>query len=142
MKSHILILFVVLAFNSISFSQFEWDHTSGPFGSLLSSIYSNEKYAFVPTSDFLFRTADGIEWEKLDQEVTYLMCTYHDTLLSVLHNGVLNAMVLKLSYDNGQTWISKPLPAEITNADDIIMTSHGIYIAQGISDQIFKSVEL
>src|SRR5687768_3800052 len=142
MKSLLRVLLVILAFSNISFSQFEWDHTSGPLGSLFSSIYSNEKYAFVPTSDFLFRAADGIEWEKLDHKVTYLMCTYHDTLLSVLNNGVLNAMTLKLSYDNGQTWISKLLPAEITNADDIVMTSHGIYIAQGISDQIFQSIDL
>ncbi len=142
MKNLIVLLFLLGGFTGITQTQFNWEHTSGPFGSVLSFIYSNDLYAFIPEDDFLYRSADGISWEKLVHPVSFFMGVYKDTLVNILYTPNLDTLHLQLSYDNGDSWIIKDLPDQFTSPDDIVMTSHGIYFAQSHKDLLFKSTDL
>ncbi len=135
-----LILFCI--FNGKLLSQFNWKNTGGPFGSGQSFLFSNDKYAFTPENEFLYRTSDGLSWEKIEHPVSIFMAVYKDTLLNVLRNESLDTMRLQLSFDNGDNWTVKILPNEFTIPDDIVMCSSGIYFLQSNKDLLFRSQDL
>ena len=125
----------------ISSAQFTWQHTDGPFGSVISFIYANDKYAFVPADDFLFRSADGISWEKLEHPVSTKMSMYGDTIVNLLMNTTLDTIFLQLSNDNGESWIVKKLPESFLLSTEIRMCSHGIYISSRSDKTLMKSTD-
>jgi|GEM_PF-3294410 len=139
---HFTLLFILAFSSGIITAQFSWEHTDGPFGSVLSSIYSNDQYAFIPEDDFLYRSTDGLSWEKIDHPVSFIMFVYQDTLLNILYNEDADSLRLQLSYDNGITWVVKDLPEDFNVSDDIVMTTHGIYLSQGNNDLLFRSTDL
>ena len=136
-----LAYFIFCLLPTISFAQFNWQHTSGPFGSVLSFIYANDKYAFAPADDFLFRSADGITWEKLEHPVSIEMSTYGDTIVNLLKNTAQDTIFLQLSYDNGESWIVKTLPESFLHSRDIRMCSHGIYITSNSNKTLVRSTD-
>ncbi len=140
----ILIFFCcIFSFNSgLLLSQTSWLHTNGPQGSILSGLYSNEKFAFIAEQDFLFRTADGIHWEKIEHTGPYLLATHKDTLLHPLYNSLLHKMRLQVSTDNGDSWIIKDLPELITSYESLAMYNHGIYWVQASKNLLFRSTDL
>ncbi len=136
-----LAIFTLCLLPSISSAQLNWEHTSGPFGSVISFIYANDKYAFVPADDFLFRSADGISWEKLEHPVSIAMSTYGDTIVNLLKNTILDTIFLQLSYNNGESWIVKTLPESFLHSTDIRMCSHGIYISSNSNKTLVRSTD-
>ena len=136
-----LAVYIFCLFPFISSAQFTWQHTDGPFGSLLSFIYSNDKYAFIPADDFLFRSANGISWEKLEYPVSIEMSTYGDTIVNLLKNTTLDTIFLQLSFDNGESWIVKKLPESFLYSTDIRMCSHGIYISSNSDKTLARSTD-
>ena len=142
MKNLILVLFCLsLHFNDAA-AQLGWEHTDGPFGSLQSTIYSNDQYAFVPGGEFLFRTSDGFTWEKIESPVSASIHVYHDTIIQIPYNSNPDSLRLLLSFDNGDTWVQKDLPVEIGYTNDFVMTPHGIYIAETNDNLLFRSTDL
>src|SRR6187402_1942335 len=140
--AYFILLWFFASSSGIITAQFSWEHTDGPFGSVLSSIYSNDQYAFIPEDDFLYRSTDGLSWEKIDHPVSFIMFVYQDTLLNILYNEDADSLRLQLSYDNGITWVVKDLPEDFNVSDDIVMTTHGIYLSQGSTDLLFRSTDL
>ncbi len=136
-----LAIFTICLLPSISSAQLNWEHTSGPFGSVISFIYANDKYAFVPADDFLFRSADGISWEKLEHPVSIYMSTHGDTIVNLLKNTTLDTIFLQLSYDNGESWIVKMLPESFLHSSDIRMCSHGIYVTSNTNKTLARSTD-
>ncbi len=142
MKKVIIILTLVVYYPVKSFGQFTWQHTDGPFGSLLSSLYSNDKYAFLPEKDFLYRSGDGLSWEKLEHPVSFYMDVYGDTLVNLLRIENKDTLLLQLSYDNGESWDVKILPQDLLHAKEIKMCSHGIYLEQSGKKVLARSTDL
>ncbi len=136
-----LAIFINCLLPFISYAQLNWEHTSGPFGSVISFIYANDKFAFVPADDFLFRSADGITWEKLEHPVSIEMSTYGDTIVNLLKNTTQDTIFLQLSYNNGESWIVKTLPESFLHSTDIRMCSHGIYITSNSNKTLVRSTD-
>jgi hypothetical protein len=138
---YLLLLFVFS--ETYVFAQTSWEHTDGPFGSVLSSIYSNDQYAFIPEDDFLYRSSDGINWEKIEHPVSYLISVYKDTLVNLYRDEALQKMIFQVSVDNGETWDAKDPPAQVTGYGvSMVITGHGIYLSKPDEDLFYKSTDL
>jgi len=142
MKNFLCCFILTCFFTGKSFSQFDWKNTGGPYGSGSSFIYSNDTYAFIPENDFLYRSDDGIHWEKLEHRVSDHLGVYHDTLANTFRDESLGLIRFQISFDNGVNWVEKNLPNEISDLEDMVMCSHGIYVAQGLKAKIYKSSDL
>ena len=125
-----IICFAMIFLPGSIFSQFSWEHTNGPSGSILSLLNSNEKYAFIQEEDFLFRTTDGLIWEKINHAGPSIFAIYKDTLIQRLYNSSQQLAQLQISTDNGVNWFQKDLPANIYPVSDIAMSSQGIFLTQ------------
>lgn len=136
----IFILLLILPFNLIA--QFTWSHTNGPFGSQGSPIFSNDTYAFVPSEDFLFRSIDGIHWEKLDHPVSSYMAVYEDTLVNLIYDASGDSMRFQSSANNGESWNFKRSPTQVTRFIEIKMSRHGVYVNDWKNNYIYKSTDL
>ncbi len=136
------IIALVLIKTSIGQNEYQWVHTDGPPGGApgggIAFVYSNSSYAFIPSGDFLFRSNDGVSWEKLNQEVGYL-CGVDDDRIVNLFRDSSGIMRIRLSKNNGQSWEIKGIPSSITYHGSIAVCSHGIYIAQGNYSLLFQS---
>lgn len=135
----IFLLLLCTAYFTIN-AQFNWEHLSGPPGSSYSRIFSNDKYAFIPEGDFLYRSADGITWEKINHKVSDFICVYYDTLFSI--GKVENSPFLQYSTDQGEHWIIEHLPDEISDFGDLAKCAHGLYIAQDKDSILYRSTDL
>lgn len=137
LKGFLLIIFFL---PQIGFTQFSWEHLSGPPGSAYSRIFSNDNYAFIPEGDFLYRSADGISWEKINHKVSDFMCVYGDTIVNILTEAA--NLSLQHSFDQGENWLSGNLPSGLSPTGGLVMCSHGVYISNDHDSIIYKSNDL
>ncbi|HEY3386812.1 MAG TPA: hypothetical protein VGK46_09895, partial [Saprospiraceae bacterium] len=137
LKGFLLIIFFL---PQIGFTQYSWEHLSGPPGSAYSRIFSNDNYAFIPEGDFLYRSADGVSWEKINHKVSDFMCVYGDTIVNILTDAA--NLSLQHSFDQGENWLGGNLPAGIIRTGDLAMCSHGIYIANGPDSILYRSNDM
>jgi photosystem II stability/assembly factor-like uncharacterized protein len=135
-------LLLVYLLPSLVFAQLNWEHTDGPPGARASRIFANDNYAFIPEDDFLYRSADGMQWKKLEQPVTSYFAVYNDTLVNLRYDESAEQLFFQISPDNGDTWTIKEVPAQIRRFFDIGMCSHGIYWISWDKDLLYKSIDL
>ncbi len=132
------VIFILLSLRG--YSQFTWEHTDGPFGSVLSILYANDDFIFSPEVDFIFRSADGIHWEKLNHPGTTIFAVTKDTLGTLVRDQQNNKIQLHLSLDNGENWIIRDLPAPFTDYNVNIVFSGSIISLGNFNRQsIFRS---
>jgi len=142
MRKLFLLILLLIAITGKSFSQFNWEHTNGPPGAILAYLYTNEKYAFVPQLDFLFRTPDAMHWEKVLPTQTGHLAIHKDTIISPFWDSNLEQMRLQISTDNGDHWLIRDVPDEILNYGSIAICKHGIYWRQSGNRGLFHSTDL
>ena len=131
-------IFILLSIRG--YAQFTWEHTDGPFGSVLSILYANDDFIFSPEDDFIFRSADGIHWEKLNHPGTIIFAVTNDTLGTLVRNQQTKKIQLHLSLDNGENWIIRDLPAPFTDYNVNIVFSGSIISLGNFNHQsIFRS---
>jgi len=131
MKNLICTLALLCFLVATASSQFDWKTTGGPFGSGSSLLFSNETYAFIPENDFLYRSQDGIHWGNIERNVSEYMFVHDDTLINIVKEKTSGLFRFQISVDDGDSWTVKSLPNGIDTYGDVIMCSHGIYLAQG-----------
>jgi len=142
MKQLLFWIILTILFKVNGTSQFNWEHTDGPPGAILAYLYSNEKYAFVPQADFLFRTPDALHWEKTSPTPTGHLAIHKDTIVTPLWDADLEQMKLQISVDNGDHWVIKDVPDEIVYYGSLAMCQHGIYWRQRNNIGLFHSSDL
>jgi len=142
MKHNLLLAFLAAGCFFPAAAQFNWEHTGGPNGGSQWSIWSNDDYAFYTDEYFLYRTDDGINWEKFPENSIWPLAMHGSILVGQFYpdNSLAYNLptVLKISYNNGETWskINKPPVSVISR---IAVCSHGIYIPQGAQHIIHRS---
>jgi hypothetical protein len=141
MKSLIRLLLAVCFLPQVGFAQFTWEHTDGPFGSRSYPIVSNDTYAFMPAEDFLYRSADGVEWEKIDHPVSVYLAVYKDTLVNLVYDETMDTLGFQISTDHGQVWTSKRAPASTKRWMDIVMCRNGIYWKAWNNNLLYSSTD-
>lgn len=139
-KYNFLIIGCILP--SLVFAQLNWEHTEGPPGARASHIFANDNYAFIPEDDFLYRSSDGIQWEKLEFPGSSYFTVYKDTLVGLKYDENAEQLFFQISPDNGDTWTIKEVPAQLRRFFDIGMCSHGIYWISWDKDLLYKSADL
>lgn len=143
MKNFIALLPTLIVAYGITHAQFNWVNTGGPDGSLQSSILSNENYAFVPEYDYLYRTADGVNWEAIQHNVYGRLAIHNDTLANFLFDQDPVSGHIQFSFDNGSTWIVKEIPNELDDPSaDMVLCSHGLYVYIISSNLLYHSTDL
>ncbi len=113
MKNLLFICTILFISSGTIKSQFTWVHTNGPYGSVFSNILSNDQYAFVPAGDFLYRSPDGKNWEKLEHQVSYYASIWKDTLATLIDNPVSQQKELHISTDQGLHWTVHSVPPKV-----------------------------
>ena len=107
---------------------------------MLSILYANDDFIFSPEDDFIFRSADGIHWEKLNHPGTIIFAVTNDTLGTLVRNQQTKKIQLHLSLDNGENWIIRDLPAPFTDYNVNIVFSGSIISLGNFNHQsIFRS---
>jgi len=135
----------LLAFQStLLFAQFNWEHTGGPFGGVFTRIYANDEYAFVSDRYYLYRSADGMNWEQLPVS-DVLPLAANGSKLAAKSNGNFvppsGPIMFIVSEDNGDTWVQRTMPPGYEEFDDIFWCSHGIYIPNPKEDFFYRSTD-
>ncbi|HSF89651.1 MAG TPA: T9SS type A sorting domain-containing protein [Saprospiraceae bacterium] len=125
----------------VGFAQFNWQHTDGPFGSRSYPIVSSDHFAFLPAGDFLYRSSNGMQWEKIDQPVSTYLAVYKDTLVNLIYNEATDTLSFQISTDHGQNWTSKRAPASIRRWMDIVMCRYGIYWKSWDDNLLYSSTD-
>ena len=127
-KSTTLLLLATIA--NCLFAQFDWEHTSGPEGGTSFGVFSNEEYAFYPGRYFLYRTSDGVSWEKINEGTLWPMSVNGSTLVAKKHaeNAIwTEPSIWKISTDNGTNWSEMNDPPDVLNVSKMVICDHGIY---------------
>ena len=128
MRNTLLPFFILFATFSTSFGQFNWKPIGGPDGGGFSIIQSNDQYLFYANNYKLYRSADGIHWEKLDSGPSYIRAINNHTLVGYYSNFYsTTGKTLKISTDNGVSWQPLNTPQEST-LWYIGLTSEGIFL--------------
>jgi len=133
-----LYFLIVFGINS-GWTQFNWLHTDGPFGCYANKLFCNNKYVFLPEDDFLYRSTDGISWEKLIHPVSSVFAVYGDTIACEFYDDSLQLMKVFVSGDNGDSWSESYLPAQIQYYGSMAICHKGIYLAHGHNDYYYHS---
>lgn len=138
-----LLLFFILFANSITSAQFNWEHTDGPEGGSTWYIYNNDDYAYYPDEYYLYRTVDGINWEKIPEPGLWPIATYGEKLVAQAFQGNtfygIYPRLLKISTDNGSNWSTVNYPQGISSFTSIAWCSHGIYIPRNWQQKLYRS---
>ncbi len=134
----------LLSFVFISNAQIQWVHTNGPEGGHSSKVYSNKDFAFFSDAYFLYRTADGINWEKFSQGNLWPMAVNDQKLASFqgygYNYGPPDDIQFMVSYDNGMSWQTGNLaPTDRGTLYPVMVCSHGIY--GGAGNIMYKTVD-
>lgn len=120
-----------------------WQHTQGPEGGGVAPIYNNDSFAFYTDEFYLYRSADGIQWEQLPYGNLWPMAVSNDKLAALQGVGFGNYPNNRrfiVSYDQGVTWLEGTLPPTPTGGfTDMAVCSHGIYVPYGQGGYIFRS---
>lgn len=122
----VLVLFLALP---SAFGQFNWMPLDGPEGAGHGSLCSNDNYMFFTSTYYLFRTSDGVNWEKLPNGPKDIVDIQGDKLLGLFPTT-------KISFDNGNQWQSINIPANCYPWGTIL-TNEGIFAHNGT--QIFHT---
>ncbi|MFK7808812.1 MAG: WD40/YVTN/BNR-like repeat-containing protein, partial [Saprospiraceae bacterium] len=142
MKKSLLLFFVLFSSTIIS-AQFIWDHTEGPEGGATWYMYNNDNYAFYPDEYFLYRTDDGINWEKIPEPALWPIAAYGEKLVAQAFQGNIYhpfyPRLLKISDDNGSSWQTVNHPLESNSITNITWCSHGIYVPVNWQDKLYRS---
>jgi len=139
-------LFTLLSFLFLPslFAQFNWQHTDGPNGGSQWNIWYNDNYAFYSDEYFLYRTSDGVSWEKFPESAIWPLATHGSDLVGQCYEGnsfaYTQPVKLKVSHDDGETWIEGTLPPALSYITKLAFCSHGIYTAN-LSEQIIYRSE-
>lgn len=121
-------------------SQFQWKHTDGPMGSAVSALYANDSFLFAPEIDFLYRSHDGMTWEKLDAQVGSSWGINNQIMASLFRDS-LKEIKISLSLDQGEHWEFKNAPVNLKSGS-IAVSTHGIYITEGSQSKLYRSQDL
>jgi uncharacterized repeat protein (TIGR01451 family) len=143
MKNPLLFtLFLFLILPSLS-AQFNWQPTEGPNGGAQWNIWYNDNYAFYPDEYSLYRTNDGLNWEKLPESAIWPMAAHGSNLVGQCFEGNSFAydqpVTLKVSHDDGETWMEGTLPPALSYITKLAFCSHGIYTANWDEHIIYRS---
>ena len=143
MKKFLFSLTILVLSNSALFSQFNWQHTNGPEGGAAGYTYYNDDYAFYSDEYYLYRTADGLSWEQLDESGIWPMATNENTLVGqFMPDNTFNftdPVTLKISYDHGSTWTEINKPEGFVYTTRMALCSHGIYLLNSTENFIYRS---
>jgi len=129
-----LFAIVIFSFSNLTSQELTLEHINGPEGGGLAAMIHNDNYAFYSGYHFLYRTADGENWEKLPEGNFFPLVTGGDLIVG----SKQNSNILNLSRDNGETWeeITKPVTGRIA---DLAVCQHGIYTNNSDEFTIFRS---
>ena len=142
--SRSLLLSLALFCSAILHAQFDWQHTDGPDGGATWYIYNNDEYAFYPDEFHLYRSADGLDWEKFGNEAIWPLAVTNDVMVGQFWAGntfyYTAPTEFKISFDDGETWslINKP-DGLLYPIVRLAVCSHGIYIPVGQDTIIHRS---
>ena len=145
MKNIYFLTLAVLFFTATYLSaQINWQSTNGPEGGATWYIYNNDDYAFYPSEDHLYRTADGINWEQLPYGNLWPISAGNNKVAAfqgfwLRYDPNPSEPKFVVSNDNGSTWIEGTMPPEYGTS--IGTCSHGIYIPKGPSGLIYKTTD-
>jgi len=135
---------LLVGFQSNTFSQINWQTTNGPEGGSFWSIFDDGQYAFVADEYHFFRTADGLSWEQLPHENIWPLATSPTKLAAGkgygYNYGPSSDIKFVVSYDHGSSWIEGTMPPSTHSYfTSIAVCSHGVYVPDGYSGNIFKT---
>lgn len=123
-------------------AQMNWQHTGGPNGGSQSNIWSNDNYAFYADQFYLYRTADGLTWEKFPENAIWPLGIRDSTLAGMFTAGNSFAYdqpkTFKISHNNGASWNETNMPP-VQYFSTIAVCSYGIYIPDLYGDIIYFS---
>lgn len=143
MKSRVFFFAFLLIGAGVLRAQFNWAHTDGPYGSVVSFIFSNGQYVVVPESNYLYRSSDGEHWEKLAHRVSSNLSLWGDTIASLVTNPISNKAELHVSTDRGENWSIQPVPesADVYSAGIFVCRS-SINLPLIGKSQMYRSFDL
>ena len=105
-----LALAALMIYHQSILAQYDWIHTDGPDGSFSSYFFQDSTYLYTPALDFLFRTSDGQEWEKIEADVNISMSVIDQKIVNTFWDDDADAMRIRISVDQGESWVVKDLP--------------------------------
>src|SRR5688572_2778585 len=95
----------------------QWESMGGPEGGNVSSIYHNASFYFIKTSNGIYRSVTGDQWEQLKLDIPKLygigLIAVTDSFLYVsltAYNHQTDSSLLFRSVDQGETWIQLAAP--------------------------------
>jgi len=94
-------------------------------------LFCSEEYAYVTDEVYLYRSSDGLKWEKFPSGGIDYLTTYKSTLValfSIYSKFSSDEEFLKISYDNGEHWKEIPKPLNEVDYHTMILLGHGLYI--------------
>lgn len=140
-RSLFCILFIFIIPN-FSFAQLDFKHTDGPDGGAYSYLFANEDFMFIPSGGYFFRSDNGAEsWEKIEEEVSSRMDIYENNLVCLYYSDQ-DQWQVKISTDNGLTWLAKDIDQRFNSNTGIAMSSYGIYLSSPNEDLFLRSTDL
>ncbi len=145
MKQFFYFLLCVAVSCPAASAQFNWQPTNGPEGGALAYLSSNDQYAFYVADHFLFRTADGANWERLPYGNLRPLAFGDQKIAALQRVGANNSPDLSykflVSYNDGSTWLEGTLPPTQFGGGFAAMAicSHGIYALDGVHGELFRS---
>ncbi len=142
MKNLILTTVFIAIGHLNTFAQLSWEHTNGPEGAASWHLYYNKDYSFCKDFYFLYRTSDGLNWEKASSGHIGEIGINDSILVAQFYHEnwslPIDSTKLKISHDHGSTWSEITYPAGLEYLFSIATCSKGIYIPIG-SHIIYRS---
>lgn len=95
----------------------QWESMGGPEGGAVGSIYQNSSFYFIKTSNGIYRSVTGDQWEQLKLDIPELysirLISVTDSFLyaslSAYHHQTDSSLLFR-SDDQGETWIQLVTP--------------------------------
>jgi len=135
-------LFTLSIFSTLP-AQFNWQHTNGPNGGSQWNIWYNDNYAFYTDEYFLYRTSDGLSWEKIPENAIWPLATHGSHLAGQFFEGnsfaYTQSVKLRVSHDDGENWVDGTLPTGVTYTQHLALCNHGIYLTDPSEEHIFRT---
>lgn len=138
------ICLLLLSVQSNTFSQIQWQSTNGPEGGTFWTIYDDGEYAFATDENHFFRTNNGLNWEQLPYGNIWPLATAPTKLAGGqgygYNTGQSSDLKFVVSYDHGSSWIEGAMPpTTYAYFTSIAVCSHGVYVPDGYSGNIFRT---
>lgn len=140
---HTILLSIILQ-GSIT-AQLQLNHTNGPEGASISYVFSDDEFAYFPDPFFLYRTEDGLHWERLPHGGLDLIAGSPFLLAAYRYFGwgpIPQSKQFVISKDHGLTWLERTLPPiQSPEYLSFSICSHGIYTTAYSEKVIYRSVD-